>query len=379
MEELKPVCFSEHLSFNAYSDQGKNIETNFLLPPLQTAEGIDTAVAAIKHYQKQVGLPFAFELGANYLKPGKHEMPDGYFVNQIAEKADCCILLDMHNLWTNQQNGRQSIAEFIDQLDVYRISEIHVAAGFHHRNYYIDAHSGISSGEFMEMVETVVMKLPALKAIIFEIIPEYLNNLEDADLRHQLEQMHRIWAKRGSEHKQSPAATLVSVEEGEFSVREWEQTLGGLAIGHKVPETALSSLLSHDNGLSILKELIFHARASLLVSSLKLTIRLLRLNLGEDSFNRYLLGFFSKTSPSLFPISVAMKFIGYLSANHPEIRYLDCISQFELASIKTAADNKVRVIHFDFDPMVVIDALNNFELPPSDSRKIDFSLQIGPG
>lgn len=381
IEELQPVWFTEHLSFNRYFDGSEIVNTNFLLPPLQTEEGINTAVAAINNYKKKLYLPFAFETGANYLKPRKHELPDGFFVRHIADKADCNILLDVHNLWTNQQNGRQSITDFINQLDLERISEIHVAAGFYHRGYYLDAHSGVPDPEFMTIVERIVKELPALKAIIFEIMPEYLQNVEDKEIKGQLERMNGIWEKRGRSYIKKTGKTVYENFEShsKLFVGDWERTLGKLAIGFDMADSELSSDLLNDKGMNILNELIFHSRASLLISSLKFTVRLLRLTIGKDVFNNCLVDFFKNTNPSLFPYSVAKKFLTYLSSKKEyEIKYLDDVAQFEIATIRSSVDKKIRKLHLDFDLFAVLEALSKFELPQSEISHKEFFLEIRP-
>ena len=60
----------------------------------------------------------------------------------VAECADCGILLDLHNLFANGVNGRQSVEEFIAQLPLERVWEIHVAGGVELDGYWLDAHSG---------------------------------------------------------------------------------------------------------------------------------------------------------------------------------------------------------------------------------------------
>lgn len=100
---LNPVWLSEHLSFNRIYSEGSVINTNFLLPPLQTREGVLNAAKKIKQYAAHFELPFAFETGTNYLTPQEFEITDGQFINEVAKHADCYILLDIHNLLSNQK------------------------------------------------------------------------------------------------------------------------------------------------------------------------------------------------------------------------------------------------------------------------------------
>ena len=43
-------------------------------------------------------------------------MSDGAFVARIAEEADCGILLDLHNIYCNERNGRITLDAFLADL-----------------------------------------------------------------------------------------------------------------------------------------------------------------------------------------------------------------------------------------------------------------------
>jgi len=67
-----------------------------------------------------------------------------------------------------------------------------------------------------------------------------------------------------------------------------------------------------DKGIAIVKDLVFHFRASLLVSMFRLTTRLLRLSVGEEVFNIYIADFFSSALPELLPVILAEQFSDYV-------------------------------------------------------------------
>jgi len=51
------------------------------------------------------------------------------FLRQVVERADCEILLDLHNAWTNDRNGRQAISDFLMDIPLERVRELHLAGG----------------------------------------------------------------------------------------------------------------------------------------------------------------------------------------------------------------------------------------------------------
>ena len=375
---LKPEWISEHLSFNMFKEDGKAINAGFLLPPLQSTDGVNVAVANIKHYQAEMNRPFAFETGVNYLKPAKHEMPDGLFVRKVAEQADCHILLDLHNILANQRNGRQRVKDFLEYLPFERVIELHVGGGIYYKDYYLDAHSGPSDPELLSILEYAAGKLPNLKAIMFEIDPESFVKVPGAAIRDQLITMQKIWDKKGKFYKNNGNKRHVQAEynfEENTTASDWEYTLGQLVLGRN-PGNELANRLLKDSGIEIIKDLIFNFRGSVLISVLKLSTRLLRLSVGEALFNKYVNDFFYEAFPELLPVVLAEQFAAYLKLNNISYRYLDKVLEYELASIHTAIDKQIRNISFDFDPQPVFTALENAVLPPVQSAEKTVILQV---
>lgn len=385
--QLKPVWLSEHLSFNTIEVNDQECNTNFLLPPLQTDEGVELASASILEYGNNFDLPFAFETGVNYLSGYDFEMDDGLFVNKVAKKADCHILLDLHNLMANQKNGRQSVLDFMAQIDAERVIQIHLAGGFYFKEYYLDAHSNVSSAEVLDVFEKVVVNLPNLKAITFEMLPEYLEFVSEHAIRIQLEKMNRIWDRRGKMFKKRTkpleqlSTTNPTYEKNVPSVIEWEQTLGKLAIGQTLEtKTHLSRKIEADKGVKVINALIGKFRGSLLVSSLKLTCRYLMLTEGRDAFDLLLEDYWSKSLPKLFASDNGIAFAEYLldeyvaSDNDP---FLKDLINYELGSLLTLLDSNEREVQISFNPNDVVPVLARGELPISIDRS-NHNITIQP-
>lgn len=375
MDSLNPVWLSEHLSFNNIEINGEIYNTNFLLPPLQTAEAVNVIAKNIKNYSANFDLPFSIETGTNYLSPNSFEMEDGKFINSIAEKSDAHILLDIHNLLANQKNGRQSIKDFIRQVDPERIVQIHLAGGFYFDDYYLDAHSNVSSDEVLGIFEEVVKTLPNLKAITFEMIPEYLSFVSAEAMTKQLERMNSVWDKRGS-RRQIPKPKLnktLPTHLGEPTMAEWEDTLGRLAIGKDVVnKNFLFNTFKEDKGVGIIEKLVRKFRSSLVVASLKMSCRYLMLSQGMDGFNQVLREYWLESKPLLFASDNGLQFAKYLM-NESNLAKEDPIFRdlvfYEYNVLETLIDSKERDVEISFDPYQMIESLSNGQLP--ENLKID--------
>src|SRR5439155_26701590 len=126
--ELDAAQWSEHLSFNRAGAHGDH--AGYLLPPMPTTDVVEAAVSHIGTYVDQFDRPFLVETPTSYLRPVPGDLTDARFVGEIAERADCGILLDLHNIWANELNGRQAVSHFLAELPLERVWEVHLAGGF---------------------------------------------------------------------------------------------------------------------------------------------------------------------------------------------------------------------------------------------------------
>jgi len=344
---------SEHLGFNAFGD---GVNTGFLLPPLQTRAGVDAAVASVRRVAHALPVPFLIETGVNYLQPRPGLMHDGAFVAAVAEEAGCGILLDLHNLWANELNGRQPVRELVSELPLERVREIHIAGGLEHGGYWLDAHSGRIPEPLLELAEWVVPQLPNLGAIIFELLASYLEPLGLDGVAEEVAKLARIWETRGSavmpRVAPSPAGDRV-----DLSPSEWEDELGALVIGRSV-----ASPLAGDPGIPILRELVEKFRSGMIVDALRLTSRLLMLT-GGRLMPELLEGFFASAPPQLFASAEADAFAAYVRAQRLSIPHLDEVLAYECASLRVLLRGEPEQVRFAHEPYAVLVPLVHGRLP----------------
>ena len=187
---LKPKWISEHLNFNHVSYGKNNFWTGFLLPPLQTSCTLSAYIKNINLFKRKFPIPFAIENGVSYLKPRRNEMDDGEFVGKIIANSNCGLILDIHNLWTNEQNGRQCTNEFLRKIIPEKVWEIHVSGGEEKNGYWIDAHSTEIPKSIIKLMYYLVPRFPNLQAIIFEVEPSRIREFNGDTIRSQLKVLH---------------------------------------------------------------------------------------------------------------------------------------------------------------------------------------------
>lgn len=375
IEELESPWASEHLSFNST----EAFQTGFFLPPRQTDDGVSVVVDSIRRLQSELGIPLAFETGVNYLAARSDEMADGAFVAAVAERADSGILLDLHNIYTNAVNGRQPVDEFVSQLPLERVWEVHLAGGFWMDGYWLDAHSGPIPASLFSQAKDIVSRLPNLGAIIFEIYPAFVESVGVDEICRQLERLRELWSVRGCHADAGtprPRTTVPYRSSGDTATpAAWETELGSLVIGRS-PKRDLGLELSNDAGVALLQKLALEFRASMIASNLRRTTRLLILALGEDVFRKILAEYRNRVTPNLFAATEARAFAQFIQDLGVNVPQLAEVIEFEVAVLETLLDGKTRLVGFEFDPLPMLLALGDGRLPDQPGRAGPFEIEI---
>ena len=375
VERLGSPWASEHLAFNLTPD----FFTGFFLPPRQTAEGLRLYSSALRRLGRALDVPVAFETGVNYLQPRKDEIPDGEFVGQLSDKTGAGILLDLHNIYTNQRNGRQSVQKFLSQIPLDRVWEIHLAGGFELDGYWLDAHSGAIPDALLGIAREIIPNLPNLKAIVFEVFTSFLEGFGLDAVRQEMDKLRSLWSLRRTTSRAPVArrAHAVAESNGGPTVAEWEHALGSLAIGREL-DSPLARELNADRGMPLVRGLIHEFRASMVVAVYRLTCRYLMLSLTPDIFRAILEDFWTRAAPQQYAASEAEAFFHYLRAKNLRLPYLAKLAEFEKAAMDTVLDGKPRTVRFTVDPFPMLRALADGRLPDVIPEVGDYEIELGP-
>ncbi len=383
IRKLGASWVSEHLSFNAI-ETGRAVEqVGFLLPPRQTPAGVDTAVRGIRRLASQLPVPFAFETGVNYLQPGADEMTDGEFFASVAEVADCGILLDLHNLWANERNGRQPVAGVIDALPLDRVWEIHLAGGMMLGEYYLDAHSEAIPRPLLEIASSVLPRLANLGAVVFEIMPGYVSQVGLDRVRDQIALLNALWRLRPAQcvHVERRPAGPAAVPDQASDVVEWERILGTLAVGHLYgPLDGAADRLAQDGGVAIWRTLINEGRDGRIARAMRFTMTLLLRHLGSAVVHQLLRDYHASTFPDLFTSGEADRFADYLGgrlATLPHVPFLAEVLRFEHALVRAALYGARSRVEWEVDPTELFGALEEGRVV-SPKRIPRFAMEVVP-
>jgi uncharacterized protein (UPF0276 family) len=295
--DVDAVHWSEHLSFNR-ARSGSVRHAGYLLPPVPRVETVRAAVGHIARFQDEYDRPFLVETPTSYLRPVAGDLTDGTFVAQIAEQADCGILLDLHNVWANDLNGRQPVVEFLAEIPLDRVWEVHLAGGVYLDDLYLDAHIGAVPGPLLDLARAVIPRLPRVRAILFEAVPDSVGRLGAEGLAGVLDELAalaRLPEQRAvTGHHRAGAEPATAARGGPGAAEREAQLLA-------YTTRAAAAFPGDDPGATALRYLTDQARLSLLVAAHAPRLRRLLVEHGRERTEVLLQEFLASTPASAWP------------------------------------------------------------------------------
>jgi uncharacterized protein (UPF0276 family) len=158
---------SEHLSFSRVGN-AHEVNAALALPIAYDDEMLDLLVPRIDAVQQRLGLPFLLENNVAYVSIPEQGMGEAEFLNRLCARTSCSLLLDLHNLYTNAVNHRFSAHAFLQELDLSRVVEVHVAGGQPMMGFHTDSHTGPVHQGVWPLLAAAAARAPALRAVTFE-------------------------------------------------------------------------------------------------------------------------------------------------------------------------------------------------------------------
>src|ERR1051325_11767616 len=196
---------SDHLAFNQVVDVSGTVHNASLgLPVAYDHEVLEMIADRVRWIQQTVPVPFLIENNVHFVEMRDEDMRQAEFLNRLAETACCGLLLDLHNVYTDERNNRCDPGKFLEELALTSVIEIHIAGGNEVAGMYTDSHCGACPQPVWDLLNYVVPRAPNLCGITFEFHESYYPLLKEEGLLGQISAARKAWALRPS-HIQCPS------------------------------------------------------------------------------------------------------------------------------------------------------------------------------
>jgi len=193
---LEPEWVSDHLCWTGVA--GRN--THDLLPLPYTREAVDHVVARVRTVQDVLGRRILLENVSSYVSFRDSPLTEWEFLAEIAERADCLILLDVNNIYVSAVNHEFDPLEYLDAIPPARVQQIHLAGHEDHGDYLVDTHDHPVRDEVWELYASAIRRLGPVSTMIER--DDHIPPL--AELCAELEQA-RATARRALGERESAA------------------------------------------------------------------------------------------------------------------------------------------------------------------------------
>ncbi len=163
-DAIRPRWISDHLCFT-------RIPGNSLgqLTPLSfNEEVVEFVVQHIKQVNKRLNCPFLIENISYYFTAPPTTMTEAEFISNIAEQSDCGLLLDLTNLLNNSINHGYDPIEFLNQIPLDRVVQIHLAGGTYAGKLLLDTHNRPVPSDVLDMLAYAAPKMTRLRGVNIE-------------------------------------------------------------------------------------------------------------------------------------------------------------------------------------------------------------------
>jgi uncharacterized protein len=185
---VSPPWASDHFCWTGSA----HANVHDLLPLPLTREVAKHVAERIRRVQDFLAVPFALENASPYLGFTSSTLPEWEFICDVAERADCGLLLDVNNVFVSAYNHGFDAAAYIDAVPADRVVQMHLAGHTDKGTYLLDTHSDHVRTEVWELYRRAVRRIGATSTLIEwdDDIPSWdLLSLEAATARRMREEV----------------------------------------------------------------------------------------------------------------------------------------------------------------------------------------------
>jgi uncharacterized protein len=183
LEQIDVAWHSEHLAYTKVDEEHLGI----MLAMPKTKEALDMVCERVRAIQDRYPLPFLLENVVHVIPDSPGDYTDAGFLNALADRTGCGLILDAYNLECDGHNHGFDIQSFLDELETTNVRELHVACGVEHNGFLLDVHSQLTRSSTIELAREVISRSAGrAQVVVYEFMPEAVPGLGHAAIAEEL-------------------------------------------------------------------------------------------------------------------------------------------------------------------------------------------------
>lgn len=167
VERYEPALVSEHLAWSTH----EMTYYNDLLPLPYTRATLQRVADHIDEMQESIGRSILLENPSTYLAFAESTMSETEFIDEVARRTGCGLLLDVNNVFVSATNLGYTALSYLADFPLGGVGEIHLAGHAEQTDYegdllLIDSHDGPVTDAVWKLFEIVIGRCGAIPTLI---------------------------------------------------------------------------------------------------------------------------------------------------------------------------------------------------------------------
>ncbi len=198
-DRIQPKWISDHLCWTGVHQRNMHD----LLPLPYTQKYIDHVVERVTMVQDFYQQKILLENVSSYITYKESEMTEWEFLSEIANRADCLILLDINNIYVSAFNHGFEPETYLNYIPVSRVQQFHLAGHLTCENYIIDTHDHPVIKEVWELYAKAIKRFGDISTMIErdDHIPPFEELFQELDYARNIKQTCLSNEKMGLVHE----------------------------------------------------------------------------------------------------------------------------------------------------------------------------------
>ncbi|HEU4537214.1 MAG TPA: DUF692 domain-containing protein, partial [Polyangiaceae bacterium] len=159
---VEPAWVSDHLCWGGY--QGTYGHDLWPLP--LSEEALAHVVGRVQAVQERLGRPLLIENVSSYVAFAASTLPEWEFLNELARRSGCGLLLDVNNVYVSARNHAFSAEAYVDAIEPAFVGQLHLAGHDDFGSYLFDSHLGPVPDPVWQLYERTIARMGPVSTLV---------------------------------------------------------------------------------------------------------------------------------------------------------------------------------------------------------------------
>ena len=184
--ELQPEWISDHLCWTGAHEKN----SHDLLPLPYNDEALTHVCQRVEQVQDFLGRPILLENVSSYLSYKSSEMTEWQFLNKVARRSGCEILLDINNIYVSARNHHFNPQDYLNGITKDKVKQFHLAGHSDYGDYVIDTHDHPVADPVWQLYQQALIRFGLISTMIErdDNIPPLVDLLAEVDTARKIAQ-----------------------------------------------------------------------------------------------------------------------------------------------------------------------------------------------